>query len=312
MIEIRPIRKTEIALRSNLLNENLHSADSLYSIEEEYPLVLSPANLDRSHVLVEKGHLIAHANLLVRKLLKNKECAAKIGLIGNVTSDIAHRGKGYIRKLFNYFESIANSESLDYLLLWSDLDEFYAKLGFVPVGRETRLAFHSDNFKNNVTRSNFKAKNIIGRNASELTSEELMKLISLRPKTPLELERELSDFKKQVSIPDTYLVELKENNDVSAYTFVGRGSDFIGVAYEWGFVPGKASLLTDIISFIIHQTDLEQLLLIGPSNIPEMKELEKSASDVEETHMALAKKTNPQKKNDIDWLESYIWGLDSI
>ena len=138
-MELKSINTAHLKSRNSLLQETLRPEPQEFSIELEYPLALSESSLNRSFGGFIDSELVTHVNLLPRQILLNEIAVGRVGLIGNVATSPIHQGHGLMRQTMEQIINVAQSQKLDAILLWSDLDDFYTKLGFVKVGKERRF-----------------------------------------------------------------------------------------------------------------------------------------------------------------------------
>ena len=299
--------------RSVLLQNSLRPNCNSYPIECEYPIVLSLKNPQFSYCVTEDDRkfstpkLVAHANFWPRLMLeKSTQSEFPVALIGNVATDSSYRGMGIMRNLFADLWDNALSKGYDALILWSDLENFYRKLGFNPCGREYRFCFSSQRLKSYVNSCDFFVPSL-----ESLNQQLLDKMLHLRPETPASLKRSSEEFAQLLGIPDTVVLVSYEQDEIQSYFVLGKGNDMIGVVHEWG--AKSPELVLDAMQYIVKFTNWDMIWLLSPVCLaknwisvfrPYVKKLE--------THpVALAK---IKKGSPIGRViqESFIWGLDSI
>ena len=291
---------------NNLLTHELRDSGLKWSYEEEYPLLLSPTTHQQSTCVFHDNEVAAHANLFPRKLIHaSGQKSFNIGLIGNVATSKKYQRHGLQYKLMEHLEKTALLQNVDALILWSDLYEFYQKLGFASTGREIRYMFARN--------PNAQSSSLELQDTKDLSDYDLAQMLSIRPKMEWNLERSTSDFAKLLTIPNTSLYTSKKNQKISSFYIVGKGSDMQGVIHEWG-TNDRLRLMHDIRSILL-QTHLEAVQLLAPINLPSnFKQVFDMWSTAKEEHpMCWAKPIGSNGIAAIKAISScFIWGLDSI
>ncbi len=281
--------------RNRLLQESLRPGDWNIPIHLEYPLALGAG---RSLYLLEDGNLKAHLNLLERNLLGTE--GLRVGLIGNVATKKESQKQGFMKQLLDYGKDLAKKKGLDALILWSDQNIFYEKMGFHPFGQEKR--YHIKRAPIHHPQQHF-----VRVTGDDLTQELKNQLQALRPKVPYTLERSLGDFKSLLSIPYTILIlGIDWRNIPVSYGILGKGYDMQGVVHEWGAVTLED--LQGLLGFIMDQAQLTELTLLAPGS--------------DQTWNSSLQGIYPAETHPVGWVyrieprfcieDLYIWGLDSI
>ncbi len=290
----------QLLARHKLLQSSLRP-DSEYDIELEYPHVFS---LQDSSITGLKDQIpIVHANILYREFAAVDGQTWKAALIGNVATEEAFRGQGLQKQLFTHLENVARSEKADILVLWSDLESFYEKLGFLQFGGEVRyqLAAHKS-----PTSSSLSMKPIDARTLSEIDLEHLM---AIRPPGVLTLKRSASQFKELLKIPEMGLFLARDHEQkIQAWAITGKGCDMHGVFHEWGATSPKA--LCSLFSAIFKSLSIKEFLVLAPSSLEGVWHDALAAFSISKSnhYMALVKQLSQRQLP----AEAFIWGLDSI
>ena len=297
--------------RDILLTAALRPEGSPFPIAKEYPIVLGREDERLSFCLGAPNAPVAHANLWPRRLIsRTHDTVLRIGLIGNVATTEQHRGQGLMRELFSALKTEATSQGLAALILWSDLLEFYQKLGFSSCGREHRWQF---------SRAKLRARLLQSVNFTPLASTKpavTEALLKSRYPVDFTLERSPTEFAQLLQIPGlTALISAGYN---PAYVLLGKGCDMTCVVHEWG-APTPAVLLAGVLA-AAEAADLADILLLTPANLEPswQRYLHAQADVVTEHSMALmwCNEATQQETFAINAAEaidkSFIWGLDSI
>jgi predicted N-acetyltransferase YhbS len=291
---------------NSLLTHQLRDPGLKWKYSEEYPLLLSSTSHQQSTCVFHDNQVAAHANLFSRKLVHaSGQKSFNIGLIGNVATSTKYQRQGLQYKLMEHLEKTALLQNIDALILWSDLYEFYQKLGFASTGREIRY-FFDRNLKSQTNSLDL-------HDPKFLSDSDLKQMIAIRPKMEWNLERSTDDFAKLLTIPSTNLYISKKNQKISSYYIVGKGSDMQGVIHEWG-TNDRLRMMHDIRSILLH-THLDSVQLLAPINLPSnFKQVLDVWAAVREEHPLCW--TKPIGSNGSAAIKaiasSFIWGLDSI
>ncbi len=297
----------QLQQRDSLLIAALRPDYAPFAISDEYPIVLSHANTQNSHCLIQDNRVIAHANLWPRILISaSGNAVARIGLIGNVATASSYRGKGIMSHLMRHLRSVATQSGLDALLLWSDMPQFYQKLDYQSFGREVRYEIPALGPSQSGQPKFFPVR------SDQVRDSELRRMLSLRPATTLTIQRNLHEFRQLLTIPETHLFCCYANSQICGYAIVGKGCDMGGVVHEWGVA--EASLLNSLVNSIGEQMQLERLLVLSPASLPPPLAhcLAEMATNTSEHVMALACLLSDRCQQIAQWDQTFIWGLDSI
>jgi predicted acetyltransferase len=305
----------EYAERNTLLQKSLREKPQSFSIESEYPIVLSKSGREFSYCFKQDSVLVAHANLWPRvvtcSLTKQRW---NIGLIGNVATDERFRGRGIMSSVMEHLKSVAKDTNLSILILWSDLLEFYQKQGFRSFGEERRYIFTQESL--DLHRSGSERKNVFfnKHEISGLNEVTLSTFTALRPKTELNLARMTNEFTALLKIPNLKVYSCSEKGGkISAFAILGKGADMESVVHEWG--SGTATAILDLMSFILADAERDAAMLLAPKSLQTEfhQELSRFAVETMEHSMALAWHDPKLQKSELQRLEKlFVWGLDSI
>ena len=290
-----------------MLQESLRSDQAPYSILDEYPLVLSEESFQRSFCVLSNNsnnsEVIAHANYLPRWVVdRHRRRIGAIGLIGNVATNSHFRGQGIMPRLLDHICSRAQQDGMESLLLWSQQDDFYRKIGFEPTGQE--FLFTIDSRKC----STGSASRIFRITESDLDDHLAQQLLDLRPKQET-LDRSLAEFRRLIRIPDLYLVLQMDRLTPKSYAIIGKGADLIGVIHEWGTETPKD--LDTLCADIMKAMGVDKILLLAPASLPKALSrcIDDISSDCSIRSMAWVK---PLTRKSRITKGIHVWGLDSI
>jgi hypothetical protein len=221
----------------------------------------------------------------------------KVALIGNVATHTDYQGQGLMRRLMSYLWEHGQSLGVEACLLWSDLHEFYGKLGYHLVGSEQRAVFSAQKILAVDTTMSIEVH-------SDVTERELEMYLRLRPKVAKTLLRSAEEFRTLLRIPDMALLT---SEDHSGYALVGKGCDMGGVIHEWG--AEDPSFLLSCMQFLLRQTGWQQVMLLAPADISGLSKWKElfSYGNVQQHAAVLARNST-----NLDLSNLFVWGLDSI
>lgn len=293
-----PKTVADFSARDRLLTHALRAEWAPFPIATEYPLVLSESGVHTSYCLGEGETILAHANLWPRLMIDQQGTREiRIGLVGNVATDAAHRGQGLMRRLLEKLKAQASTSGLSALVLWSDLLEFYQKQGFSSCGQEARYVFHT---KRLPASKSWRQTAPVGT--------DLRRCLDLRLPVPTTLARSVEEFAALLTIPATDFLR----HD-SGYLVMGKGVDMLGVVHEWG-APDPETLLGGLRTAAAAR-NFDECMLLAPATLaPEWHSALAAHAVRTEIHpMALMwtpEGTDPATRSSL--ASSFIWGLDSI
>jgi len=292
--------KKQLLARHQLLQSSLRQ-DSHYAIELEYPHAFSLQDSSITGLIDEIP--IVHANILYREFADTDGQTWKAALIGNVATDLAFRGQGLQKQLFTYLEDLARRRNTDILVLWSDLESFYEKLGFCQFGMEVRYhwAAHKTPPASPLV--------VTPTDPRTLTALDLEVLMAMRPPGLLTLKRSLREFQDLLTIPEMALFLGRDpEGTLQAWAITGKGCYMRGVFHEWG--AKSPEVLAGLFFEIEKSLGANGFMILAPSAIDRAwhDALKASSHSRSDHYMALAKQLSEHKLPH----EAFIWGLDSI
>lgn len=111
------------------------------SLDCEFCLLLDEKNAKRVLVLnSEKGPLASASYRVFDVRVPGSPSSLRVAGVGLVVTDSEARGHGYARQLQLEIEKRATAEGCVLSVLWSDLADFYSKMGYIVAG--TELQWH--------------------------------------------------------------------------------------------------------------------------------------------------------------------------
>jgi GNAT superfamily N-acetyltransferase len=301
-----PSTASHLEQRELLLSAALREQPMSWDYKSEYPLVLTESNLKTSWCIFSRQKLVAHASLWPRTLThRSRSNPIDIGLVGNVATHPDFRGLGLMSNLVAHLVKTAQEYNMSGLVLWSDLLEFYQKLGFSSIGREIRFVFGPSDHQG--------AESPRRVDPHLLTVDDLERMLQLRPKFEWTVSRSCDEFRSLLAIPNASVFLRRQDTKILSWLVIGKGTDLQGIVHEWG-APSPRELISDL-RMIINTWNLPQLVVLCPANIPKqwVDTLTLNSLSKEEHPMALAKPLGHKGAIALSAINrSFFWGFDSI
>lgn len=225
----------ELSTVFTFLNQNLRP-EANWSIANEYPTALSPANLGNIRIIKEGNQIVSHA-VLKPLIIKSPTIIFKVGAIGSVVTDSNYRGQGLSTRILQECLTEAKKQDCDIAMLWTNLYDFYRKMNFELAGFEESVVIEQD-----FTVPMHDLKFVKG---TKVSPEAIYKLYSQHTVASV---RSAEDIRKFLAIPNTTLYTAwDKNNQLVAYAVEGKGADLTGYIHEWG---GNVSKVLALLSWI--------------------------------------------------------------
>jgi predicted acetyltransferase len=229
----------EITEIMRFLDTHLRPKES-WSLAAEYPSAFAEANLGNLRIIKDDSEVLSHA--LVRPvIIKTPAGLFKVGGIGSVVTSDKHRNQGLSSKTIDSCIEAARSLGCDFAILWSDLHDFYRRLGFELAGTEVSALIDRE----------FKVEDIHLKflDSARIAPEALHRLYSQHTVTSL---RTLDETRRYLQIPNTKVYTAwDKTGSLKAYAIEGKGADLTGYIHEWG---GGVSALQSLLAHVRKST----------------------------------------------------------
>lgn len=234
-----------------------------WSIASEYPTALSLQNIHNIRIITDSAQVVSHA-VLKPLIIRTPNVILKVGAIGSVVTDQAHRNQGLSRQILQNCLEEATRQDCDLAILWTSLHDFYRKLNFELAGSEVSCVFEQ-NFTTELRGLKF----IKG---AQVSAEAIHRLYSQHTVGSI---RSIEDTRKFLAIPNTTLTTAWDSaGGLAAYAVEGKGIDLTGYIHEWGGrVPAILALMSHLrqekgASFTLILPQHAQNLLRALQNLP--------------------------------------------
>ncbi len=290
-LEIRELTSGELALAEPDIGRWFGIEADMVSLAATYPQIFRPEgqtqcygawidNQLHSHTAVRRVNLVTSAGVL------------KVSLVGAVATNPEIRGQRLASKILHQITDQEIACGQDSILLWTDLWDFYARLGYAPAGMQAEVI---------VTPLPEAPSPFVRRAALH----DLLALHDLHAQKPWRIERDLTETALLFSIPKMDCFVFEADGEILAYACHGKGADFQGWWHELG---GSDASLAVLLPHAMQELGQSSATVLIPSYRSELIEaLRGSITSYQEGVVALCKPLS--KGADCEF---FIDGLDSI
>lgn len=248
----RPLYDHELGAFVDFLSTNLR-AEQKWSIADEYPLAIHDANLNNVRVIKDEQTFLSAA-VMKTLVIKSPAGLFKVAAIGSVVTAPEHRNRGFSRQILEDCLKAATAHGCDFAILWTNLVEFYKKVGFELAGTEISLSLYKGF---TVPES---AEPLRFLQSAKVDPEAILRLYAQHSTGSI---RTVEDIRKFLQIPNSRVFTAWDrSNRLQAYAVEGKGADFGGYIHEWG---GGVSKLLPLLAFA-SQSVANNLTLITPAH----------------------------------------------
>lgn len=232
------------------------------AVDADYPLVFGAHGTGRIIVAEEDGEVRSTCAVLVRDLI-TPNANLRVGMIGSVSTDPDHRGRGLATSTLKAAEEYCLEQGCLFTLLWADSEEFYLKRGYQRIGSEVDFAIGSEQLK--------KLPSCDG--VRLMSADDVQQIHSLYIRHPERVERTHEETAALLETPGMEVLVNEDSGQIHAYTCLGRGGDMGNVVHEWG---GVANSVGGCINAHLKRQALKgqlgDLYLIAPPSAVELHE----------------------------------------
>ena len=246
----RPLHEHELGDFVSFLSTHLRPNQN-WSIADEYPLAIHDSNLNNVRVIrSEQGFL--SAAVMKPLVIKSPAGLFKAAAIGSVVTNPEFRNQGFSRQILEASLEAARAHGCDFAILWTNLYDFYRKLGFELAGIEVSLRLPETMKVDNA--------GLRFMQGNKVDAEAILRLYSQHTTGSL---RTVEEVRKFLQIPNARVFTAwDEHNKLQAYAIEGKGADLDGYVHEWG---GGVSKLLPLLKFAM-QAEKRPLTVIAPAH----------------------------------------------
>lgn len=238
----------------DFLNTHLRPAQN-WSIAAEYPTALTASNRFNSRVIMDGDQVISHA--IVRPIIMKTPIGAfKIAGIGSVVTSNGYRNQGLSTQILESCLQAAKDSQCDLAILWTDLYDFYRRLGFELAGSE--ISFEIDRAIDlPVSNASLKLRYL---DHAKIDAEAMLRLFNQHS---VASHRTVEDVRNSLAIPNSRVSTAWDSSGrMVAYAIEGKGADLDRYIHEWG---GGVQPLCALIDHMVKSQN-RSLRLIAPSH----------------------------------------------
>lgn len=223
--------------------------ESQWSIAQEYPTALSPSNLHNMRIITDGDRVLSHA-VMKPLLVKTPHVVLKVAAIGSVVTAEDCRGQGLSTRILESCLLEAQQQNCDIAVLWTDLHDFYRRIGF-------ELAGYEESYKITEQLEVHGAK-LTFRMTSQVDPEAVYRLMQ---KHTVMTHRTLDEVRRFLQIPNSRLYTAWSlDGRLEAFAVEGKGADLQDYIHEWS---GGVSSLLQLFNFIL-MTKQKEFTIIAP------------------------------------------------
>lgn len=234
----RAPHESELPRVVEFLNQTLRP-ESSWSITTEYPTALTKTNLHNMRICTEADRILSHA-VLKPLIVRTPHVVLKVGAIGSVVTDETHRGQGLSTQIIQSCLQEARLQGCDIAVLWTQLHDFYRKLGFELAGFEESFVIEKP--------LQIEPQPLTMKRSSQIAPEAILRLYQ---KHTVQTHRTVDEIRKFMQIPQTQIYTAwDKNGQLEAFAVEGKGADLPDYIHEWsGSVPALFALFNSILEY---------------------------------------------------------------
>lgn len=194
-------------------------------LDEQHPLVFARGAPGRLVALEEGGRVVSACATLVRDLTVRGE-RLRVGLIGSVVTDPAHRRRGLGTKLLARAESSLAEQGCVLGLLWADEPAYYLRRGWREAGCEVDFVVDPAD--------RARLPEAVGATLRGAAPDDHGALHRLYGMHGARADRTPGEMRALLSARGVDTLVLQRGRDIAAYACLGRGRDLARCVHEWG------------------------------------------------------------------------------
>lgn len=267
----------EISNVIRFLDTNLRPKGE-WSITSEYPIAFSEANRNNMRIITENEEVLAHA--VVRPMIiKTPAGLFKIAALGSVVTSSDRRNEGLSTKTIESCLEGARAHGCDFAILWTDLYDFYRRMGFELGGSEVSVLLDRD--------IQTGEQNLKFLESGKIAPEAIHRLYAQHTVTSL---RTVDETRRYLQIPNSRVYTAWDaNGQLKAYAIEGKGVDLDGYVHEWG---GGVQALLSLFAHI-RTTQKRNITIIVPGHSQNLiRSLEDQGLHINEGFLGMIKILN--------------------
>ena len=251
----RPPLDKEFSSVVSFLDSNLRPKEN-WSITSEYPVAFAEGNRGNIRIITEQDQVLAHA-VTRPMIVKAPAGLFKVAGLGSVVTSTDHRNQGLSTKTIESCLEAARAHGCDFAILWTNLYDFYRKMGFELAGTEMSALLDRDLVAKDAIGDEIGLKFMEG---SRVAPEAIHRLYNQHTVISL---RTVEETRKCLQIPNSRVYTAWDpQGQLRAYAIEGKGADLNGYIHEWG---GGVSSLMPLLNHI-RQAQKRPITVIIPAH----------------------------------------------
>lgn len=271
-------QETEFKKLLEFLDTNLRQGHN-WSIASEYPTALNLNNLHNVRMILNQEGQICASAVLKPLIVKSPLLPIKVGAIGSVVTESSYRNKGLSTQILQDCLALAQKQDCDVAILWTNLYDFYRKLGFELAGTEVSSVIDQE-FAAPAGGYKFLDNN-------KISPEALMRIYSQHT---VQTHRSVEDLRKFLQIPNTRVhTAWDPSGALAAYAIEGKGADLTGYIHEWG---GNTPALMSLLSHIRKQKGAPITIILPRHSLNLIKSLQQQGFKMHDGFLGMIKILN--------------------
>ena len=279
----RPLRADELGDFVQFLSTQLRPQMD-WRIDQEYPHAIHEQNLQNVRVIRGPADFLSAA-VMKPLVIKSPAGLFKAAAIGSVVTHPSARNQGLSGQVLKAALEAGREEGCDFAILWTNLYDFYRRLGFELAGTEVALKLpHHLSYDPPPGPLRFVE-------GPQIDPEALLRLYSRHTTGSI---RTVEDVRKFLRIPNArVLTAWDAQNRLQAYAVEGKGADLGGYIHEWG---GGVSKILPLLSQLSSQNPGRDFTLIAPVHAQNLiMRLEQAGATRRNGALGMIKLLNPDR-----------------
>jgi len=252
-----------------------------WTIQDEYPHVFHEKNIHNLKYIEKGGIPVTHA-AMKPIIIKTPQILYKVAAIGSVVTHPSYRGQGLSSKVISECIDEALQQDCDLAILWTNLHDFYRRLGFELCGFEEYFQIEKPLKCDALSLHVIKSR--------QVDPDAILRLYNRHTITSF---RSSEDIRRFLNIPNTDLYTAWDSsNELKAYAVLGKGADLTGFAHEWG---GDITHLFHLFNFILNDRKQPFTVLVGAHSVNLIMALQKQKIQGQQGYLGMVKILNLEK-----------------
>lgn len=275
----RAPQEAELPEILKFLNESLRPQHN-WSIATEYPTALGRANIHNIRIITENDRVLSHA-VLKPLVIKTPLLVYKVGAIGSVVTAQDRQGQGLSSQILEACLHEARVQECDFAILWTNLYDFYRRIGFELSGFEESVVIENE-FSPPVD----KLRYVTG---AQVDPQAVLRLYSQHT---VGSARTIEDVRKFLQIPNSQVhTAWDSSNQLVAYAVEGKGADLTDYVHEWG---GGVSALMSLFANLRKTKGRPFTVILPNHSVNLLTALQRRNVTINQGYLGMIKLLNPE------------------